>query len=628
MRSIFGRINTNNQILEKNIFEKGLNRLSVTTKINRDSKLFENSGFGHISFYPDQSNLFDSNNQYIILSDLRLDNRLQLIEELKISDKSISDDEILIKAFEKWGHDCPNHFLGDFAFAIWNSSTQQVFCSRDYFGVKPFYYYFDGKVFIFSSEVNAIRTQIDLNFTIDQQYIADTISIVKSDKDRTTFTEIKKLPPANYLVLNKDQIEINEYWKLIPQKIIELNDELIIEQFKDLIKKAVQCRVSEKEDIGTELSGGIDSSATTAIASQFTQIKTFSHVLPDQVLGKIYPYKDEREFIHLLTNFCTIKENHIITSEAKGFIDAINENIDYSGLINQQNFSIFSDHLYQKASEENVHILLSGFGGDEVISSKAESYRKELALSGQWEQLKNDLQGQKQNQIKVLINLTKYFLKIKFTGLFKLLYQFKSRKTWWHNKFENLAIKDSFSKKMNIEERYFSQFKKNSSLSFQEKSIERITHPHVSQRLEYCSTAARKYGIDYRYPFLDKRLIEFYLSIPINLKAKNGIGRYAIRKAIEEIVPEKICWRNDKSGATIPTVYMRLFNDREKIAEIITKAKNNSLILKYIDLDAYESWFEKLIQQSDQPKTNRNPGAFYNYFKLILFIEQNPELFI
>jgi len=628
MRSIFGRINTNNQILEKNIFEKGMNRLSVSSRINRDSKMFENSGFGHISFYPDQSNLFGSNNQYVILSDLRLDNRSQLIEELKISDESNSDDEILIKVFEKWGHDCSNHILGDFAFAIWNSSTQEVYCARDHFGVKPFYYYFDGKVFIFSSEISAILSQSDLNFSIDQQYIADALSIVKSENNRTTYSEIKKLPPAHYLILKNNQLEVREYWKLSIQKELQFDEQQILEQFKNVLIEAVECRITKDAKTGAELSGGIDSSAVVAIASQFCKVKTFSHIMPDFLLGKIHPFSDEREFIHLLTDYCEIQDKLFITSENNRLLDTLHQNVQDFQHLEQQNFSTFSDHLYIKVQQESVSVLLSGFGGDEAISSKSESYQNELAQSGLWNELKQDFQEQKQSQFNGLIKLVKYFLKTKCTRIYNSIALIKSGKDLWKGKFKKLALNNEFSERMKIKERYFFKFRKNYKLTLQEKNIERICHPHVSQRLEYCSTATRKFGIEYRYPLIDKRLVEFYLSMPIRLKARNGINRYAIRKAIEEFVPEKIFKRNDKSGTAIPTVFMRLLNDREKIAAIIIRSKSNTKITKYIDIDAYEKWFNKICKRSEKDQAILNPGAFYNYLKLILFIEQNPELFI
>ena len=627
MRSVFGRINCNKQTINKNLIEESLQKISVYHNTEKDLFISDKCGFGQIDFHPRKNNRSFETSNYIILSDCRLDNRTDLIKQLNIANDNINSEELILNAYQLWGKDCPKYLLGDFAFALWDKKNEELFCARDHFGVKSFYYYFDGQSFVFSSEISAILSQTDLSFTIDEQYIADSISIVKSENFRTTYKEIKKLPPASSLTLKNNVVEIAEYWKLKKQKTLLLPDNEIIEQFKSLLIESVKCRVNKIDTVGTELSGGLDSSTVTAITKQFSNIKTFSHILPDNKLGKIHPFKDERDWIILLADYCNINDRYFITSESTGIIEAVNNNLNDFISLTQQNFSTFSDHLYIKAQEEKVSVLLSGFGGDEVVTSKASEYLKELASKGFWDELKTDLKNQGLSKVQYYKSLLKYYLKSQLPLIYNNLIKIKNSKPWWYGKFENLAINEDYSIKMKIKERYFSNHENLLFSSTQDKCIERITHAHVSQRLEYCSQAAKKYGVEYRYPLLDKRLIEFYLSIPIRLKARTGIKRYAIRKAIDDLVPEKIQWRNDKSGATIPTVFMRSLKDKDKISEIIIRAKSNKKITKYIDFEKYENWFIELSQRSEKTQKNINPGAFYNYLKLILFIEKHPDLF-
>ncbi|MCK5168484.1 MAG: hypothetical protein KAQ75_01290 [Bacteroidales bacterium] len=631
MNSIFGRINTNRSPVNESLFSKSIDELCISPSVKKELVTDSHWGFGQVIFTPFKNNVdknSDINSKFTIVSDSTIYNKTEILNALEISDIILNDDIIILKAFEKWGKSCLNYLLGDFSFALWDSEKEELFCARDHFGVKSFNYYFDGESFVFSSDIPGILAQNDLSFSIDEQYIADSISIVKSETFRTTYNEIQKLPPAHYLFLKNGKLEINQYWELKPQKTISnRNNVEIIEGFKSLLIESVKARATGKNSVGTELSGGLDSSTVTAIASQFTQLKTFSHVLPDHLLGKIHPFKDEREFINLLVNYCKIPKRHFVTSENKTLVEVIDQNVlDFKGLT-QQGFGVFSDHLYQTAMQENISVLLSGFGGDEVVTSKSSGYLTELAAKKQWKELSDDLKNQSNGKFQYLKTITKYKLKSKLPFVSKVVALIKNGKPWWFGKFNNLAINRDFSERLNIKERYFSNYEKAGNLSLQEKNIERITHPHVSQRLEYCSLIARKYGIEYRYPLLDKRLIEYYLAIPVRLKARNGIGRYAIRKAIEGLVPEKIQWRNDKSGATIPTVFMRMINDQNMISEIINRAKSNEFIKRYIDLDKYEQWFHKLCKRSDETQKHINPGAFYNYLKLIFFIELNPKLF-
>jgi asparagine synthase (glutamine-hydrolysing) len=625
MNSIFGRINTNKSQINQKLFNQSIDALSVFPKVKTEFCIEKNVGFGQILF-PPYTNAGIKKSTYRIVSDSKLYNSHELISLLNLTGDNIEDADVIVKAYEKWGKDCVKYFLGDFAFAIWNSEKEELFCARDHLGIKPFYYFFNDKSFVFCSDISSILAQEDLKFTVDEQYIADSISILNSEKYRTNYIEINKLPPASCMFLKNNKLEINPYWELKTQETIQKNDSEIIEDFKTLLFEAVKCRV-ENNSISTELSGGIDSSSITAIASQFSEVKTFSHVLPDHLLGKIYPLKDERTYINLLDDYCKIKDRYFISSENNSLLHAIKENVfDYKG-ITQQNFGIFSDQLYQQASKVNTSILLSGFGGDELVTSRSLGYLSELASNNQWKELKKDLKNQKINSYRYFKTLLKYYLKIKVPFIYNLIAFNKDKSSFWIEKFENLAINKAFSKKLEIKERHLTFYKKSGNVSLQENAIERICHSHVSQRLEYCSLIARKYGIEYRYPLLDIRLIEFYQSMPSRLKAQDGIGRFAIRKAIEGIVPEKIQWRNDKSGATIPSVFMRMIHDKEQILELINRAKNNEAVKKYIDLEEYEHWFYKLCQRSDNKQVNVNPGAFYNYLKLILFIETNPSLF-
>ncbi|MFC2104090.1 asparagine synthase-related protein [Bacteroidota bacterium] len=623
MRSIFGRINTNQKPVNQAFLKKSIDKLCVNSQVKEELIIDSFYGFGQVGFSPFKEKAVQNIHKYndlIILSDSVLYDKTKIINELEIVEKSFTDDFIILKAYEKWGEECLNYLLGDFSFAIWNSKKQELFCARDHFGVKPFYYFFNNESLVFSSGVSAIMEQTDLGFSIDEQYIADTISLIKSENLRTSYKEINKLPPAHYLIYKDRKLVIEQYWKLKPQKTIRKREQDIINEFKVLIQHSVKCRISEGET-GSELSGGLDSSIVAGIASQITQIKTFSHVLPEYLLGKIFPFKDEREYINLLTDFCKISNRNFITSEKKSLLDAVVQNVIDFKHLTQLGFGIFSDQLYQKAKEENITVLLSGFGGDEAVTSQSLAYLSELAKNGKWKELKIDLRNQKLGNYQFL----KLYLKSKLPILIKISRWIKGKRLWKHKKFENLAINRAYSKKYNQKKRYLTNITNNSSL--QERNINKIIHPHVSQRLEYCALIARKYGIEYRYPLLDKRLIEYYLTIPTRLKARNGIGRYIIRRTIEGIVPEKIQWRNDKSGATIPTVFMRMMNDKEKIEEIIIRAKSNQRITKYIDIERYEQWFKKLCKRSEEPQKHINPGAFFNYLKLIFFIEQNPSLF-
>lgn len=627
MQSIFGKINFKKQPVQEEDVNTALADLSLGKTLKQFITCNKNFGFGAVQFFQTRCKkkliVTDETKTFVLIGDCRIDNRNELIKKLKIKNHHISDDELILICFDQWNTDCPKYLTGDFSFAIWNNKPEELFCARDHFGVKPFNYYLDKNQFIFSSEIHGILSQTDVKLTIDKQFIADTISIIKSEHRRSTYNEIKKLPPAHSLHLKNGKITITKYWTLKPAKVSFKNDDEYLNQFKDLLFNAIKKRLKDPLKYGSELSGGIDSSSLTSIASKFFPVSTFSHVLPEKLIGKIHPFKDEKNYINLLTNFCTVKEKNFITSEKTGILDALKNSLLLNKCIVQQNFSVFSDHLYRAAGKQNIQILLSGFGGDEVVTSKSSNYLSEISHN---KQFKTDLKNQNYSSFKIFTLQLKKQLKNYFPKSTDLIIRIIKGKKWWIEKYKNLAVNKTFNDEMNIKSGYFDYYKNIKKENLIEQSIERITHQHVSQRLEYSSLAAKQYGIEYRYPLLDKDLVEFYLSMPPRLKARNGILRYTIRKAMDGYLPKEIQWRNDKSGATIPTVYMRALQDKDKIERIIKRARSNPRINQYIDMEKYEQWYEKFFQRSKNYKFN-NPGAFFNYLKLILFIEDNPSLF-
>jgi asparagine synthase (glutamine-hydrolysing) len=627
MQSFFGKINLKGDNVLKEDISEALKQLTLEKKREQTIHCHDNFGFGTVQFfekkYTKSKHSVFFNHPFLVVGDCRIDNRKMLIEQLKINDTNISDHQLILRCYQQWQTDCPMFLTGDFSFAIWDIEKKELFCARDHFGVKPLNYYVDKEQFIFSTEIRGILSQKNLKLTVDQQFIADTISIIKSEHYRTTFNEIKKLPPAHFLHLKNEKLTILPYWKLKPAKNNFKNDSEYLAHFKKRLFQAVKRRIQDPVNYGAELSGGIDSSSITSIAAQHVALKTFSHVMPEAQIGKIHPFKDEKKYIHLLTDFCNLKDRYFVTSENSGITDALKNSLSLNRCIVQQNFSVFSDQLYKTAGEQNTQVLLSGFGGDEVVTSKSGSYLKEIS-NGQ--RLKKDLQKQGYPPVKIFWTQQKLRLKNAFPGLIEILIQLLKGKKWWASKYKNLAVNKSFRDKLNIKNRYFNYYNNIKRDNLIDQSIERITHPHVAQRLEYSSLAAKQYGIEYRYPLLDKDLIEFYLSMPPHLKAQNGILRYAIRQAMKGYLPDEIRWRNDKSGATIPTVFLRTLKDKDKIMEIIEQAKSNPKITQYIDTHKFEKWSNAFFNRSQNDRFI-NPGAFFNYLKLILFIKDNPSSF-
>src|SRR5439155_27208630 len=173
--------------------------------------------------------------------------------------KSGTDTEVILAAYEKWGEHCVERFNGMWAFALWDNLERRLFCSRDRFGVKPFYYRLDGERLVFASEPRAFRADPHTRLQPNPQAVREYLEQAYLDHtDETFFAGIRKLPPAHSLVFDEHGLRLERYWRLEPQEEPEHD---AAEAVRELFLDSVRLRLRSDVPLGTALSGGIDSSA-------------------------------------------------------------------------------------------------------------------------------------------------------------------------------------------------------------------------------------------------------------------------------------------------------------------------------------------------------------------------------
>jgi asparagine synthase (glutamine-hydrolysing) len=236
-------------------------------------------GFGHslLATMPESANeqqpfSFDQNTW--IVGDVRVDAREELISELTGQDRraglSQPDIELVLRAYHAWGEHCVDHLLGDFAFAIWNRKERRLFCARDSFGVKPFYYALRGDTFIFSNDIDSMRSHPNISKELNEAAICDYLAFgYNLDEKRTYFADIDRLSPSHALLLQAGlKPQLHKYSHLVVgQRIRYKTTEEYCEHFLELFSKAVSDRL-RTDRVGFELSGGLDSTSVAAMAAQ------------------------------------------------------------------------------------------------------------------------------------------------------------------------------------------------------------------------------------------------------------------------------------------------------------------------------------------------------------------------
>jgi asparagine synthase (glutamine-hydrolysing) len=213
--------------------------------------------------------------QVWMVADARIDGRADLVGKLGLEDQfktgTLTDAELILAAYQTWGEDCLQHLIGDFAFAIWDGPQQKLFCARDHFGIKPFYYSHLGNVFIFSNTLNSIRLHPGVSKQLNEQAIADFLLFdMNYDPQTTTFKDIQRLPIAHCLTLQQGQLQQRRYWSLpMPSLLRYAKPTDYLEHFQERMNLAVGDRLRCPK-VAVFMSGGLDSTTIAATALEVT----------------------------------------------------------------------------------------------------------------------------------------------------------------------------------------------------------------------------------------------------------------------------------------------------------------------------------------------------------------------
>ncbi len=579
---------------------------------------------GHLMLYTTPESLHEKLPLYYpepglsITADARIDNREELFEELDIPDSEraeIPDSMLILKAYRKWGIDTPQKLLGDFVFVIWDEQNRHFFCARDHMGIKPFYYYNNNNIFAFASEMKGIHSIEGVNKTVDEQWIADFLCMIYPDRTGTLYENIYRLEGAHALIVTHDNIKKIKYWRPDPaRRLSPKSDEDYIAGFREKLFNSIKARLRSNYPVASKLTGGLDSVAISSIAHRLLEnhgngLTTFSDVFPGCPLPPSISIRtDEKADILSVVKYTGIKNFFFVNEHEKGFFDTLNDALKFHDEPPKEFINIYYDMLYEQANEKGMRILLSGYGGDEVVSSFGAGYQEELLYQGKlqtlWDEIKGSAKGTNSNRFFLFLKLIlREALETFGVDIKRINWQKNGFKRKTARKFESRDLDPEMSTRLKMRKRHF---RYNLSLLFKgnvnERLVQCISSPErFAPRLEYCAIAATARRLEYRYPLLDIPLIEYYMALPSNLKRHNGYGRYIFRKAIGGIVPDNIRWRKEKSLAagSSPSSMFRLHRDMGQMIRVLEEFPKESIIHEYLDVQKRIERNKKAIKEKN-----------------------------
>lgn len=469
--------------------------------------------------------------------------------------KTNSDTEVILKSYEKWGKNCVNHFRGMFAFALWDDKNQSLFCARDHFGIKPFYYVIIKNTFYFASEIKALLPflkDISTNVEALKDYL--TFQLVLGEK--TLFENVNQLLPAHFLTIQESQPEITKYWEIYYEPNFNYSTKYFQEELTARFIDSINIHLRSDVPIGAYVSGGVDSTSIASVASDLKGASNFMGFV-----GKFTRYGTNFDESHY-AQAAADEKGYILKSidiTADDFVDNI-EKVIYHLDFPVAGPGSFPQYMVSKLASNDRKVVLGGQGGDEIFGG----YTRYLVAY--FEQcIKGAINGNINNGnyvvtyesiIPNLIALKNYTPMLKSfwsKGLFEDMddrYFNLVNRAPDLNKEIRWELLEPYSAKQTFKEIF------NGDNVRKESYFDLMTHfdfktllPGLLQVEDRMSMAN---GIESRVPLLDYKIVELAATIPADIKFKNGDMKHIFKKITKPYLPKPILDRTDKMGFPTP----------------------------------------------------------------------------
>ncbi len=548
------------------------------------------------------------NDRYHLVFNGEIYNYLELKETLQKQGYTFttsSDTEVLLALYDRDKENCLQLLDGMFAFVIYDENENEVFAARDRFGEKPFFYnYVPGKHFLFGSEMKCLweaGVEKKVNNRMLYNYLTLGYLDNPGDLSETFYENCTRLPHSHYIKLSVADctLSIKQYydidWRNTDRSITV---EQAKEKFHELFYTSVQRRLRSDVTVGSSLSGGLDSSLVVAVIDQLKkgsgqQQDTFSAVFPGFK-------KDERKYMdHVIA--ATNVNPHFVTPDDEGLIASIDK-LNWHQEEPYGSASIYVQYcVMQLAKENNVTVLLDGQGADEILAGyhafyppyfaglkrkNFSLYKKELTAYGAMHgdsEINVDIRNGLVSKIKLLAGRHS-------PGLRKMYHHYKQLKdpvldpefynAYQGSSFEHSPIFNDLNHAL-----YHSTFKHG-----------------MQQLLRYADRNSMAHSREVRLPFLYHELVEFLLTLPPEMKIKEGWTKWIMRQTFQAELPAEICWRKDKIGYEPPQQsWMENEDIKNKINESTlqlteknilfkTGIKKNNRPVNYMDSNSWKFW--------------------------------------
>ncbi len=454
--------------------------------------------------------------------------------------KTQSDTEVVLAAYQEYGTDCVKHFVGMWAFALWDKKKKELFCSRDRFGIKPFYYIAEGLKFYFGSEYKVLKqTSLFSNeLNLDQVNRGLQLGWI-CYRDETYFSKIKSLPESCNLIFSEGKIKIEKYWDVNTVNRFNGSESEKTEKFRSLFLDSVKLHMRADVEVGGCLSGGLDSSAiASGVSVLFPESKFKTFTIFYEGKNEV----DERPWVNeVLKNFPRL-DSYTYSPSEKEVVENLGKVIHHAEVPIAGSSPISQFFVMKLAASHKIKVLLDGQGSDEYLAGYMHSFYRlmggmlrKMNLPDAFGEFFAHSSTQQMGFVKGIGTIGK-----------SLLAGVKSEQALYELEYGNYFPFLPNDKNINF------QLDKKPGSQLNNFLYHLVFTTSLPSLLHYEDRNSMAFSIESRVPFLDHRLVEFVFSLEDSDKFKNGLTKSILRKSLSGMIPEAIINRKDKKGFVTP----------------------------------------------------------------------------
>lgn len=520
-----------------------------------------------------------ANGRYTITFNGEIYNYIELKEKLLhqgYTFHSSSDTEVLLALYDLKKEEALQELDGMFAFSIWDRQENKLFCARDRFGEKPFYYHLSNSYFAFGSEMKALF-ELGISKKVSQKKIYNYIlyGILEDplDKGATFYESIKQLEPAHYMIVTPDkQLIKKKYWDIHLGNSLVLSEREAVQQFRNLFTTSVHRRLRSDVPVGSSLSGGLDSSSIVMLIDKIKKEKSIQKTFSARFLNF---NRDEGNYMQLVIDKASVEPHFVFPT-----VDSVIRNLKTISYHQEEPIASASVaiqfEVMKLARQNGIKVLLDGQGADEMLAG----------YTLFWNTYLNQLYASDKNKFKsATLSYTELHNKVPV----KTNFEFKWRA--YHNRsFKTVSqLKNAFKSPtssyfLGIHPDLVSHYKRENNpipkmTSLKDHLYFFLMKRGLNELLRYADRNAMAHSVEVRLPFLSHELVEFLFQLPDEMLLNKGWSKYILRKSMEDLLPPEITWRKDKIGYEPPQdEWMATPHFKDYLNEAVTYLKKEKII--------------------------------------------------